>query len=73
MADRYGIYLCKDFVPVQRVNDWITGFGTGSNSYVMLHGFINCQKLKLTANRGSVANTNLLIVNELKKDLERIR
>ena len=72
VADRYGIYLCKDFVPVQRVNDWITGFGTGSNSYVMLHGFINCQKLKLTANRGSVANTNLLIVNELKKDLEQI-
>lgn len=37
---------------------WITGFGTESNSYVMLHEFINCQKLKLTANRGSVANTN---------------
>lgn len=72
VADRYGIYLCKDFVPVQRVNDWITGFGTGSNSYVMLHGFINCQKLKLTANRGSVANTNIQIVNEIKKDLEKI-
>ena len=72
VSDRYGIYLCKDYVPVQRVNEWISGFGTGSNSYVMLHGFINCQKLKLTANRGSVANTNLQIVNELKKDLEDI-
>lgn len=72
VADRYGIYLCKDFIPIQRVNEWITGFGTGSNSYVMLHGFINCQKLKLTANRGSVANTNLQIVNELKKDLQEI-
>lgn len=72
VSDRYGIYLCKDYVPVQRVNEWISGFGTGSNSYVMLHGFINCQKLKLTANRGSVANTNLQIVNELKKDLEEI-
>lgn len=72
VSDRYGIYLCKDFVPVQRVNEWISGFGTGSNAYVMLHGFINCQKLKLTANRGSVANTNVQIVNEIKKALEVI-
>lgn len=72
VSDRYGIYLCKDYVPVQRVNEWITGFGTGSNSIVMLHGFINCQKLKLTANRGSVANTNLQIVNELKSALTDI-
>lgn len=72
VSDRYGIYLCKDFIPIQRVNEWISGFGTGSNSYVMLHGFINCQKLKLTANRGSVANTNMQIVNEIRKGLEDI-
>lgn len=72
VSDRYGIYLCKDFVPIQRINEWVSGFGTGSNSVVMLHGFINCQKLRLTANRGSVANTNLQIVNEIKKDLEEI-
>lgn len=72
VADRYGIYLCKDFVPIQRVNEWVSGFGTGSNSFVMLHGFVNCQKLRLTANRGSIANTNLQIVNEIKKDVQTI-
>lgn len=72
VSDRYGIYLCKDYIPIQRVNEWITGFGTGSNSFVMLHGFINCQKLKLTANRGSVANTNMQIVNEIRKGVEEI-
>lgn len=72
VSDRYGIYLCKDFVPIQRVNEWVSGFGTGSNSVVMLHGFINCQKIRLTANRGSVANTDLQIVNELKISLENI-
>lgn len=72
VADRYGIYLCKDYIPIQRVNDWITNFGTGSNSVVMLHGFINCQKLKLTANRGSVANTYLPVQLELKKALSDI-
>lgn len=72
VSDRYGIYLCKDFVPIQRVNEWVSGFGTGSNSFVMLHGFINCQKIKLTANRGSVANTDMRIVEELKNALEEI-
>ena len=67
VSDRYGLWLCKDFIPVQNVNAWITGFGTGSNSATLLHGFINCQKLKLTANRGTVANTDPVVTEELKK------
>jgi len=66
VADRYGIWLGKDYIPIQRVNDWITGFGTGSNSYLLLHGFINCQDFKLTANRGSIANTNPDVLSEIK-------
>ncbi|MBR2191066.1 MAG: sensor histidine kinase, partial [Eubacterium sp.] len=72
VSDRYGLYLSKDYIPIQRVNEWVTGFGTGSNSVVMLHGFINCQKLRLTANRGSIANTNPEILNELKKAIDDI-
>lgn len=38
-----------------------------------MHGFINCQKLKLTANRGTIANTNAQIIsdiiNEINMDL----
>src|SRR6185437_2303745 len=33
VSDRYGIWLAKDFIPVQRVNDWISGFGRGSNAF----------------------------------------
>lgn len=72
VSDRYGIWLCKDFVPIQRVNEWITSFGTGSNSFGLLHGFVNCQKLKLTANRGTIANTNQQIIDELKKAVQTI-
>lgn len=72
VSDRYGLWLCKDFVPIQRVNEWITSFGTGSNSFGLLHGFINCQKLKLTANRGSIANTDLEVVQELKQEVQKI-
>ena len=70
MADRYGLWLCKDYIPVQRINDWVVGFGTGSNSFTLLHGFINCQRLKLTANRGSIANTDPKVVEELKKAVQ---
>ena len=72
VADRYGIWLCKDFVPVQRVNEWVTGFGTGSNSVVMLHGFVNCQNLNLTANRGTFANTDAHIMKELREGIDSI-
>src|SRR5579859_3234558 len=66
VGDRYGLWLCKDHIPIQRVNEWISGFGTGSNSFTLLHGFVNCQHLKLTANRGSIANTEPEILEELK-------
>ncbi|MCD2259023.1 ATP-binding protein [Psychroserpens luteolus] len=64
--DRYGIYLCKDFIPIERKNEWVSGFGGGSNAVLLLHGFINCQDLKLTANRGTVANTNPKILRQLQ-------
>jgi hypothetical protein len=67
VADRYGIYLCRDYVPIERKNDWITGFGTGGNAFVLLHGFVNCQSLRLTANRDSIANTDPLLLEELRK------
>jgi hypothetical protein len=70
VGDRYGLWLCKDYIPVQRINDWIVGFGSGSNSLTLLHGFINCQRLKLTANRGSIANTDPKVIEELKKAVQ---
>lgn len=69
VADRYGLWLCKDYIPVERVNDWITGFGSGSNAFVLLHAFVNCQEFKLTANRGDIANTDPRVVEELKHDV----
>jgi hypothetical protein len=67
VSDRYGMWICKDYIPIERINDWIVGFGSGSNSYTLLHGFINCQSLKLTANRGSIANTSPKVLEELRK------
>ena len=72
VSDRYGFWVCKDYIPIVRVNDWISGFGTGSNSLTMVHGFVNCQELKLTANRGAISNTDPQIQAELKVRIQEI-
>lgn len=54
IQDRYGLWLCKDYIPVQRKNDWI---GTRGTEFTRFHAFFNCQDFRLTANRGSVENT----------------
>ncbi len=72
VSDRYGVWLCKDYIPIVRVNEWISGFGTGSNSLTLIHGFVNCQDLKLTANRGGVSNTDPQIQAELKESIQSI-
>jgi hypothetical protein len=63
IQDRYGLWLCKDFIPVQRKNEWIT---TKGSEFTKLHAFFNCQALKLTANRGSVENTPAEILQDVE-------
>jgi len=65
VQDRYGIWLAKDFIPVERKNEWIT---TKGSEYTRFHAFVNCQGLRLTANRGSAQNTP----QEVLADLERV-
>lgn len=71
IRDRYGLWLCKDFMPIQKKNEWITSKG---NEFLKFHAFINCQELRLTANRGSIENTPsevLLDLEEAVRDLYR--
>lgn len=63
IQDRYGLWLCKDFIPIQRKNDWIVSKGS---EYTKFHAFFNCQNFKLTANRGSVENTTPEILQDIE-------
>ena len=63
IQDRYGLWLCKDFIPIQRKNDWIVSKGS---EYTKFHAFLNCQNFKLTANRGSVENTTPEILHDIE-------
>jgi hypothetical protein len=67
VQERYGFWVGKDFIPVQNVNEWVGHLGTG---YQKFHGFINCSALGLTANRGSVNNTPIEILDELKAEVQ---
>ena len=69
VQDRYGIWLCKDYMPIQRKNEWITSRGS---EYTKLHAFVNCQDLRLTANRGSIENTPSEIMQDLRDAVKDI-
>jgi hypothetical protein len=64
VQDRYGLWLCKDFIPIQRSNSWVTSKGS---EYTRLHAFFNCQGLKLTANRGSIENTPAEVLQDIEE------
>jgi hypothetical protein len=53
VSERYGIYVCKDFIPIERKNDLFAD----RSEWTKWHAFINCQAFHLTANRASVENT----------------
>lgn len=65
VRERYGLWLCKDYIPIGQRNEWIVTKGT---EYVKFHAFFNFQGFKLTANRGSVENTP----SEIMKDVETV-
>ncbi|WP_281659456.1 ATP-binding protein [Halobacillus sp. Cin3] len=70
VADRYGIYLAKDFIPIEKVNDWLPRIGDGSFTHTTaLHGFINCQEIPLTSDRSSMASTQPKLADELRKSI----
>ena len=69
VAERYGLWLSKDFIPVQRKNDWVNYKGS---EFIKLHAFFNCQGLRLTANRGSIDNTPSEILSDIHDEVKKI-
>lgn len=55
IEQRYGLWACKDYVPVKTVNEW---FSAGRADWTKFHAFVNCQQFALTANRADINNTD---------------
>lgn len=70
-GERYGLWVCKGGVPVEKVDDWIEG-GRGTGTYTYMQAFIDCDDFQLTANRGSIKNSDIEKIEVIKKELNRI-
>ena len=67
-AERYGLWACKGGVPIQRIDEWIEG---GKGTYTYMQGFIDCDLFRLTANRGSIQNTEISVINSIKSSFNK--
>lgn len=70
-GQRYGIWACKGGVPVEKVDDWIEG-GRGVGTYTYMQAFIDCDDFQLTANRGSIMNTDIEKLDMIKAEVNKI-
>ena len=70
-GERYGLWACKGGVPVEKVDDWLVG-GKGVGSYTYMQAFIDCNDFQLTANRGSIRNTDIEKLDLIKKEVNRV-
>lgn len=69
VQDRYGLWISKDYIPVQQKNTWLP---TKRSEFTRLHAFVNCQALRLTANRGSIDNTPVEILDDLRREIDSL-
>lgn len=70
-GERYGLWVCKGGVPVEKVDDWIEG-GRGTGTYTYMQAFVDSDDFNLTANRGSIKNSDIEKIEIIKKELNRI-
>lgn len=68
VEDRYGLWLCKDFIPVARKNNWVAE----RSEWTKYHAFVNSQDLRLTANRSNIDNTPSKDLAAIQQTVERI-
>ena len=66
--ERYGLRLCREYVPIQRFNAWVSE----RSEYTRMHAFVNCDALNLTANRGSVENTPQDLLEDVEATVRRV-
>lgn len=70
-GQRYGLWACKGGVPVEKVDDWLEG-GRGVGTYTYMQAFIDCDEFQLTANRGSIMNTDIEKIEMIKSEVNKV-
>jgi hypothetical protein len=65
---RYGLWVCKDFVPIHRKNGWVAE----RSEWTKFHAFVNSQDFRLTANRSSIDNTPASDLGCIEQTVRRV-
>ena len=66
VQDRYGLWLCKDYIPIERRNYWVAE----RSEWTKYHAFVNCQEFRLTANRRDVGNTPPIVIKAIEETVK---
>ncbi len=70
-GQRYGLWACKGGVPVEKIDDWLEG-GRGVGTYTYMQAFVDCDEFQLTANRGSIMNTDIEKLELIKREVNNV-
>jgi len=68
-SERYGIWACKGGIPIEKIDEWIEGT---KGIYTFMQVFVDCDDFELTANRGTIHNSDIEILSIIKKELNDI-
>jgi len=69
VEERYGIYACKDHIPVTRVNERLR---LRRRLETKFHAFVTCNEFRLTANRADIGNTPADLLLAVEETVHRI-
>lgn len=72
VSERYGIYLSKNFIPIQQINSVIQSIGGGGNGKWQYVGFFNCENIDLTIDRTGAATINGDLQIKLIKKINKL-
>lgn len=72
--ERYGLWLCKDFIPIENRSEWLLEDECPKLLEDLRRPliFVNSQDFKLIANRGSVGNSSQQLISAVKKAVFKI-
>ncbi|WP_432518048.1 ATP-binding protein [Priestia aryabhattai] len=72
VSERYGIYLAKDYIPVQLINTELQSIGGGGSGKTQYLGFFNCQNIDLTIDRTGAATIDEELQIKLNNKINKL-
>jgi len=69
VQERYGLWLCKNYIPIERKNRWIMNRNIRSTDF---HAFFNCEGLCVDAELTSCNDTPSGILEDIEMEIKKI-